>query len=74
MKFYSPEQIVDDDLEFLNHLPEVYVEQYIPRRYGQPHYVEVWVEKKAMGGVLKSILEDYEVKNRTYGWMDIIFI
>ena len=68
-EFYSPEQIVDDDLEFLNHLPEVYVEQYIPRWYGQPHYVEVWVEKKAMGGVLKSILEDYEVRIvPTGGW------
>ena len=60
--FYSPEQLIDTHLEVLDSLPENYKTRYIPRWYGQPHYVEVWVEKKAMAGVLKSILAGYEVR------------
>ena len=60
--FYSPEQLIDTQLDVLESLPQDYKTRYIPRWHGQPHYVEVWVEKKAMAGVLKSILADYEVR------------
>jgi hypothetical protein len=59
--FYPLEQIIDAQLDILKSLPENYKRRYIPRWYGQPRYVEVWVEKKAMAGVLKSILAGYEV-------------
>jgi hypothetical protein len=67
--FYSPEQLVDNQLDVLESLPEDYKTRHVPRWYGQPHYVEVWVEKKAMAGVLKSILAAYEVRIvPTGGW------
>lgn len=46
---------------------------YIPRWHGQT-YVEVWVEKKAMAGVLKSILAAYEVRIvPTGGWASFTY-
>jgi hypothetical protein len=67
--FYSPEQLIDTQFDILESLPEDYKTRYIPRWHGQPHYVEVWVEKKAMAGVLKSILAGYKVRIvPTGGW------
>jgi len=72
--FYSPEQLVDNQLDVLESLPEVYKKHYIPRWLGQPQYVEVWVEKKAMAGVLKSILAAYEVRIvPTGGWASFTY-
>src|SRR5215212_2240896 len=72
--FYSPEQLIDTHLEVLKSLPEEYKTRYIPRWYEQPHYVEVWVEKKAMAGVLKSILAGYEVRIvPTGGWASFTY-
>jgi hypothetical protein len=34
----------------------------LPRWYGQPHYVEVWIEKDALSGTFKSILGNRQVK------------
>ena len=72
--FYSPEQIIDNELEFLSCLPDQYRLRYLPKWYGQPHYVEVWVEKNAMVGVLKSLLEGYIVRIGPYWWLGIIFL
>lgn len=72
--FYLPEQIIDANLEFLESLPEEYKTHHIPRWYGQPHYVEVWVEKKAMGGVLKSMLQGHGVRIvPTGGWTSFTY-
>jgi hypothetical protein len=72
--FYSPEQIINNELEFLSCLSEQYRSQYLPKWYGQPHYVEVWVEKKAMVGVLKGLLEDYVVRIvPTGGWTSLSY-
>ena len=38
------------------------VDQYeLPRQKGQQNYIEVWVEKDALSGVLKRVTEKYHV-------------
>ncbi|MFL6385164.1 MAG: hypothetical protein ACJ712_09370 [Nitrososphaeraceae archaeon] len=72
--YYSPEQLIDAHLDVLEFLPKDYKTRYIPKWYGQPHYVEVWVEKKAMAGVLKSILAGYDVRIvPTGGWASFTY-
>jgi len=34
----------------------------IPRWHGQPHYVEIWIEKDALSEMFKSILGNRQVK------------
>jgi hypothetical protein len=57
--FESPEQILD-----------ACINQYeLPRMDGQPVYVEVWVEKDALSGVLKRVTEPFHIPilvNRGY--------
>ena len=57
--FDSPEEILD-----------AVINQYEkPRMQGQPNYLEVWVEKDALSGVLKRVTEKYHVPllvNRGY--------
>ena len=72
--FYPPEQLIDAQLDVLESLPEDYKIRYIPRWHGQPHYVEVWVEKKAMAGVLESILVGYQIRIvPTGGWASFTY-
>ena len=72
--FYPPEQLIDAQLDVLESLPEDYKTRYIPRWYEQPHYIEVWVEKKAMAGVLKSILVGYQIRIvPTGGWASFTY-
>ena len=40
----------------IRHINNAVNDYKIPRWYGQPHYVEVWVEKDAMAGTLDSII------------------
>lgn len=58
-EFDSPEQILD-----------VCINQYrLPRMVNQPVYVEVWVEKDALSGVLKRVTSKYGIPilvNRGY--------
>ena len=54
-------QLVDNQLDVVESLPEDYKKRYIPGWFGQSHYVEVWVEK-TMAGVLKSLLVGYQVR------------
>ena len=56
-KYVSPEKLIGHILEDLDRLPDDYKDE-IPRWYGQPAYVEVWIEKKAIAGVFQSILEE----------------
>ena len=57
--FESPEEVMD-----------AVISQYaLPRMAGQPVYVEVWVEKDALSGVLKRVTEKYHIPimvNRGY--------
>lgn len=64
--FDSPEAILD-----------AAIEQYaLPRQEGQNTYVEVWVEKDALSGVLKRVTEKYHVPilvNRGYSSASAMF-
>jgi hypothetical protein len=55
-EYKSPEEVIDDELEYFDGLPKEYKDQ-IPRWYKQPIYVEIWVEKSAVARVFKSILD-----------------
>lgn len=55
--YYPPKRIIDNTLQSLVDSPTTYKDQ-IPRWYKQPEYVEVWVEKNAMAGVMSSILTE----------------
>ena len=55
--YFSPEQIIDGELDFLDELPDDFKNK-IPRWHNQPVYVEIWIEKKAMAVVFQSILEE----------------
>jgi hypothetical protein len=61
----SPNEFAD-----LNQLMEAAFASYrLPRWRGQPHYVELWVEKDALSGVLAPLASEYHVTmmvNRGY--------
>ena len=72
--YYSPEMYCDHYADKLKNLDSEYPNT-IPRWRNQPHYVEVWVEKDAMAGTLRSILEGTQVRivpNR--GWSSRTFL
>lgn len=71
--YYSPEIFRDHYIDKLKNLHSEYAIT-IPRWRNQPHYVEVWVEKDAMAGTLRSILEGRVriVPNR--GWSSRTFL
>lgn len=64
--FHSPQDIL-----------EAAINQYaLPRQNGQETYVEVWVEKDALSGVLKRVTERYHVPilvNRGYSSASAMF-
>lgn len=64
--FESPKSILD-----------ACIEQYeLPRQGGQKTYIEVWVEKDALSGVLKRVTEKYHVPilvNRGYSSVSAMF-
>ena len=64
--FSSPEEIL-----------HAAINQYeLPRQGGQPIYVEVWVEKDALSGVLKRVTEKYHIPimvNRGYSSISAMF-
>ena len=48
----------------------------LPRMKGQPNYIEVWVEKDALSGVLKRVTEKYHIPilvNRGYSSASAMF-
>lgn len=56
----------ETNFEWFKQTPDRY---RMPRWKGQPHYVEVWVEKEALAGVFASVCEDLNVvsfPNRGY--------
>lgn len=57
-KYRTPEEHIESQIDNLKNAHENYK---IPRWYGQPNYVEVWLEKKAAAGTIMSFLKDREV-------------
>jgi hypothetical protein len=57
-RYQKPQRLITDMLENLKEFPTIYKDEYIPRWYKQPEYVEVWVEKNAMAGVMSAILTE----------------
>ena len=53
--FFSPEEFIDNRLKIIQSIPCNYI-NLIPKWHNQPHYVEVWTEKDAQVGLLRSIL------------------
>ena len=51
--YETPQEYIDRHTEYLEDTPSEYK---IPRWYKQPHYVEVWTEKDAQVGLLRSLL------------------
>lgn len=64
--FDSPADIID-----------ACISQYqLPRMNGQPKYIEVWVEKDALSGVLKRVTEKYHIPimvNRGYSSVSAMY-
>ncbi|HXV89296.1 MAG TPA: hypothetical protein VD710_09445 [Nitrososphaeraceae archaeon] len=59
--FETPNHYIKDKLDFLFNLAENY-KYFIPKWHDQPYYVEVWTEKNAMVGTLRSILKGLDVR------------
>jgi hypothetical protein len=59
--YQSPENYIDRAIGYLQGAPNNYL-NIIPRWHEQPEYVEVWVEKDALAGTLKSILGNRQVR------------
>jgi hypothetical protein len=58
--YITLDQYVDEAINLLENAKTEYADS-IPRWTNQPHYVEIWTEKDAMVGTLRSILQDREV-------------
>ena len=73
-EYLEPKEYI---LMYLDHLGDIsknYPLQ-IPKWHNQPHYVEVWIEKDALSGTFRKILEDRQVRivpNR--GFSSLTFI
>jgi hypothetical protein len=59
--YRAPEKYIQELIESIRSFPQNYVGG-IPRWYKQQHYVEIWVEKKAMIGTLQNIVGDRQIR------------
>ena len=59
--YEQPEEHAEKLIEQLKKLPDTFEKSLIPRWLNQPHYVEVWTEKKTMIPTLQSIIGDRDV-------------
>jgi hypothetical protein len=59
--YMSPEKYIDQQMNVIRSFPKNF-KGNIPRWYKQEHYVEVWVEKRAMIKTLQNILGDRQVR------------
>jgi hypothetical protein len=66
-KYRTPEEYIQTSIDLLKNAHEEYK---IPRWYGQPNYVEVWLEKKAAAGTIMSFLKDREIRIVPLGGFD----
>jgi hypothetical protein len=63
---WQPEHKIKDLVNQLDDLDDDY-ERYIPKWLDQPHYVEIWTEKKAMVETFKEITRGKEVDIVPFG-------
>lgn len=73
-RYLTIDQVIDKTLQRLLNIQYKYKEM-IPLWHNQPNYVEVWLEKDAMAGILASLLSPLQivlVPNR--GWRSITFL
>jgi hypothetical protein len=66
-EYRTPEEYIQKGIDLLKNAHEEYK---IPRWYGQPNYVEVWLEKKAAAGTVMSFLKDREIRIVPLGGFD----
>lgn len=59
--YFSPKEFIDNRIKIIQSIPYNYI-NLIPKWHNQPHYIEVWIEKDAMGNILQSILNGRDVK------------
>jgi hypothetical protein len=72
--YTSPEKYLDQQLDTIRSFPQNF-KGNIPRWYKQEHYVEVWVEKRAMIKTLQNILGDKQVRIVPFsGYQSVPFI
>lgn len=67
MNYWEPDEYIDARIDELKNIGDTYKESLLPRWLNQPHYVEIWTEKKAMVGTFKSILGDKQVAIVPFG-------
>jgi hypothetical protein len=58
--FFTPNDLINHYLGQINNMSQDFINT-VPRWYMQPHYVELWTEKKAMINNLVPILADRQV-------------
>jgi hypothetical protein len=61
LNYEGPDEHIEKLIDKLKKLPETYAKDSTPRWINQPHYVEVWTEKKAMVATIQNIIGDREV-------------
>jgi hypothetical protein len=64
---WEPEDVISDMIDDLRTLEFDYYKEYFPRWLNQPHYVEIWTEKKAMVGTFKEIIGNRQVPIVPFG-------
>jgi 5S rRNA maturation endonuclease (ribonuclease M5) len=70
-EYLSPEKLIDNLLGYFDELPEDYKDK-IPKWHRQQVYVEIWIKKKAMAAVFKSILDPVGVEKEEMRQVRII--
>jgi hypothetical protein len=66
-EYETPEEYVQLGIDYLKSAHEKYT---IPRWYGQPNYVELWLEKKAAVGTIMNFLKGREIRVAPLGGFD----
>ena len=56
--YFTPQQHIDNRINWLIELPDKFNEEMIPRWHKQPQYIEIWIEKNAMASLVSSILTE----------------
>lgn len=67
VNYWEPEEYIDARVTELKNFGPNYRKSYLPRWLNQPHYIELWTEKKAMIGTFQSIIGDRQVPIVPFG-------
>lgn len=74
-RFQTPYEFVDDMVTWLKDAKDDYFNS-TPKWHGQKHYVELMIEKDALRGLFKQIVDDEDLQVRVVpnnGWSSIIY-